>query len=1502
MSLQNPDYQQLNNGQLSALDGLSDRFEESLRRGDSPVINDFLQRAPEEERRRLFEELLSLEFDFHLGNGQSLELVEYESRFPAYVAAIHRIYRDVTVVEPQLPEIDLSGESETPSANELPITIGDFRIIQELGRGGMGVVYEAEQASLERRVALKVLARNVLADGSQRERFEREARAAARLHHSNIVPVFGVGSDGDTDFLVMQLIRGLPLDSVISELNDQRTSAANLSGFDLQSTVRQGAQTPAANIDSTDREVAIAPEVAIVQSANSDPQEGRVSVGANTDAVGMSDTLPVDGRRSTVSTFRSLNASKFWREIADLIRQAAEALQYAHEQGVLHRDIKPGNLLLDTDGRLWVADFGLAKAENSENLTQTGLLLGTVKYMPPEAFRGQSDATSDVYSLGLSLYELATLQPAFSADGQNQLVHLVMHQTPATVSSINPEVPRDLQTIIHKAIERDPQNRYATAADFAEDLRRFCHDEPILARRVSIAEQLSRWARQHKMIAGLVCALAVVVLSATTMLSFYANRVTGLNTELSENAVQLTTAKNSAHARANENAELAMKAQSSLVGMKIASAFGHVKDGKIHKALVEMQAAWDSDTFHSRKDRSHQMRIGALLDHYPEVVGLAMSTGQTEKPQYQPWNDLLMLSFDGVAEIWKPSTAEVLWRIQHDSEPDAELSCDGRLLITRRDNDCLVWDVRTGKLAQTLKHETPVSHVRFSPDGTFVATACGDQTIRFWKTTDGSPSDTTIMCDDNATSFMDFVDNDRIIASNDKNHVRMWSTRTGEPLTPPLIHRPASPRPPAFTIADGRIATVDRESWFLWDLKDGSRLADYKISKPIESVHFCEHGGDVLVNAPSTSSTWHYDFVKSLKEPIVNTLTNPRQSFKVAISSGGDLAATRSTGGTAFVWNLRTQKVIAELANVRWLEFVDYRRLMVTGTNATRIVVLRHRHPPRVTEPSKDGLRLLQRWQTGDTWTISGVSDGSQFRFADEKGLLYGPGETVLREYTRKHFSSGEFAARFSLDGTRLLTIDGDLFSIWDAATGNQIGDSLLVPDKTDMHLSADGNRVALFFDSEHVAVWDMVLGKYLCDGRPQAMITRSLLDGEMLSGVSSFYIAPDGAYVVICHHSSENYHVIDVDTGEERFQIDRHYGVPAKIQFTNDSTRFVTANSDTTVRIWDARSGAQVGPHLPHPTFARAATINNDGSYAATRDASGDIRTWDVRTGEQLGLPIEDSAFQDTLISFSDDLNRLIATPSEGDPIQHRLSRVRLDRESSRLLVELVTNLQDSGSGRSETLTDKLMKNRDQYIAAWQQWRKNLNSPSGHIETVPTENLLPRLAKELDRHSFYGEWTCDGETLTSDELRFARVELPVEPTGSYQISMDFTRRSGNDHIGIQLPFYDGRSILVVDSDPPNGLVSLEGIDGRVRHSSGQTVGVMAPANQERHLVVTIIQTGPQVFIRATLDDTEIYRWSGPSRRLIIHSVLEVPHPRRPAIQTHKSRFEIRNVRVTKSP
>ena len=362
--------------------------------------------------------------------------------------------------------------------------LGEFEVVRELGRGGMGVVYEAVQTSLRRRVALKVLGPGLGLTPRAVDRFRREAAAAARLHHTNIVPVYATGEDNGFHFYAMELVDGPSLDRVIADLASGGREPPVSAG------PKQGADAPRSpepdNLALTGPYVEAPPSPAPFAVASS----GLSSGGGYFDAV------------------------------ARMVADVADALDHAHKQGILHRDIKPSNLLLAPDGRLSVNDFGLARVLEEPGVTVTGEFVGTPAYTAPEQVAGGRvpvDARADVYSLGATLYELLTLRRPFVALGRDQLLAAVLQKDPVPPRRVNPRVPKDLETVCLKCLEKDPDRRYASAGELAADLRRYVSRFAILARRPGRVARAGKWVRRNP---AVVASLGCLLVAACAALGF----------------------------------------------------------------------------------------------------------------------------------------------------------------------------------------------------------------------------------------------------------------------------------------------------------------------------------------------------------------------------------------------------------------------------------------------------------------------------------------------------------------------------------------------------------------------------------------------------------------------------------------------------------------------------------------------------------------------------------------------------------------------------------------------------------------------------------------------------------------------------------------------------------------------------------------------------------------------------------------------------------------------
>ena len=347
-----------------------------------------------------------------LSEGRQPDQEEYLRRYPQLAESLRGVFKTLDFVE-------ATSKSLSASKLERGHMLGEYRILREIGRGGMGVVYEAVQTSLNRRVALKILPAGVLLSNNAHERFAREAATAGRLHHTNIVPVYAIGQEQGIHYYVMQYIEGYSLSELLKRM-------------------QAGAEKP-------DKE--------------------------------------------------------YFRRVAKWGRQIAEALAYAHSSDTIHRDVKPSNLLLDAHDNVWLTDFGLARESALSTITVSGDVLGTARYMSPEQAeddRALLDGRTDIYSLGVTMYEMIAQTPAFEGESREVVLNQIATREPAPLQALVPSVPRDLETIILKCIQKHPGQRYANAADAAEDFRRYLAGEPIRARRTPWHVLARRYIRKRR--------------------------------------------------------------------------------------------------------------------------------------------------------------------------------------------------------------------------------------------------------------------------------------------------------------------------------------------------------------------------------------------------------------------------------------------------------------------------------------------------------------------------------------------------------------------------------------------------------------------------------------------------------------------------------------------------------------------------------------------------------------------------------------------------------------------------------------------------------------------------------------------------------------------------------------------------------------------------------------------------------------------------------------------
>lgn len=1122
--------------------------------------------------------------------GQRPSVDAYVEQYPELAGELRGLIAALIVLERNAPRrLRLDNLRVEPTVHA-PREIGEFTILREIGRGGMGVVYEAIQQSLGRHVALKVLSPGNLLHPTHLERFRLEARSAGRLHHSHIVPVFDVGESDGLHYYAMQFIAGQSLDQVIHALRKLRPGAGTDKAAPM--VTDELTHSIAAGLLHGEREV----DAQIQRCDSSEPAEPLVG-----ETSPVADDSAKVAKQSVAGQFSSGSSGRpFYESVARVGLQVAEALAYAHGEGILHRDIKPSNLLLDAKGDAWVTDFGLVKADDTQSLTETGDFVGTLRYMAPERLEGWSDRRSDIYSLGATLYELLTLSTFFGTANRGHLIDQIRHKEPERPTRIDSAIPRDLETIVLKALAKEPASRYHSADEIAEDLRRFLADRPILARRATSREQLVRWCRRNRLVASLTATAIGLLVSAVAILAVGNVRILR---ESQEKAVALRE-KDEALKVAQQQ-ELLAKRRLVTAQLNQAAASAYLGDLADTLAILE-------------KQRSDEAWTGAL-------------------------------GF-GWRYLWRACHAGQQLRLRDGKVvTSVAYSLDGKLLASGNTHGgVMLWEASTGRLSKQLANGvSAVRSIAFSPNGQTIAIGSDDGKVNHWDI-ESSELLSSSQPHEKGTQGVAFSPDGKLLAS-----AGAFRKPTFDSVGEIVIAEAGSGREVArydeagysLTFSpDGKTLAVTQ--WFngleLLDVATGQkRHIDPQFRLGAKCAVFSPDGSSIAVSGP----TGEVHIVNLASGDVQTKLRGGSIASVLALAYPGNgtrLACGRSNG-IVDMWELATDRLHthAHGRRVNSLAFSPDGQSLASGSSDGTVKVWDGELPQ---EPeTSDG-------HTGLIWSIRFSPDGRTLASAsdDTSTKLWDVASGRVLA-TLKGASHGICCA-FSPDG-RLIAAgaEGNDVQIWDIATGEQRG-ALKGHNNGvfSVAFSPDGRILASGSVDATVKIWDVSTNAEL-----------ATLKGHR-GAIWSVAFSPDGKRLASACNSSGDVRLWDVTSYSLTRVIPDAYGV---VNFLRDGRTLETRGGKRqSLLLWDLVNDStrtEVAQGLVG-TLYHVAACAPDGSAVMVSGEDGSLREIDVATGdERVLLPSRDGPVH--AIAYSPDGNTVVTGNRSG---QIRFWRAASDRE----------------------------------------------------------------------------------------------------------------------------------------------------------------------------------------------------------------------------------------------
>lgn len=1057
-----------------------------------------------------------------------------------------------------------------------PHRVGDYRLLGKLGEGGMGVVYLAVQESLDRRVALKVLPPGLAHDEVALARFRREILALSRCEHPNVIKVFDSGTWRGTPFYVMEYVEGADLAEVAGALSDSADFSA--------------AVTTAARARRAKRKE-LFPD------------------------------LP-DVERPSVPTAAPRRRDRF-RDLARLFADAARGLHHLHALGIVHRDVKPANLMVTTeDHRVVVMDLGLASVTDAtRSLTrETSSVIGTLRYMAPEQLlvqRRAVDRRADVYSLGATAYELVADRPFFDGDSEARLMQQVLREEPVPVARANPGVPADLATVIGKAVAKNAQDRYDTALDLAEDLEAFLRGRPISARRPTLAYVARLWVRRHRALVAVTMAAFLIVV-ATFAYSF----------------VEVRRQRDEAEARARQARAyylawhgLQEADRSPHSSAHLALAAVRADDSAATRAALRRALGRIQETAVWRGHAPGALAADVSSDGRWVVTGSAdgtvrlWSTDGAHRPRLLPGDGqpvhLVELGPDAATVAVASAGGTVSIRRAHgDGRGDAQLAHEaevtalafdaaGEHLVTRSgDRRVHVWRVRDGEPLMTLDPEQPGRSVVFSPDGRQVVAAANGGAVTVW-TWERGPDATRLLLHDETVYSAAFGPNGkRVLTACADGAVRSWDLESArEPLV--VTRHPDRVYLATFS-ADGRsIVTASRDATARIVRADGTGtpvVLDH--AAPVVLAAFSGDGGRVVTATRDGDVRISSADGKGRRRALPMTGATVRA---IAFADGGEGVLTATDDGTARLWPVAPPE--ASLLVGR-----GEAPLVAAGGNAEATLVAGAAEDGSVRVWSADGSGKVVQYRAGGGPLVA-------LAFSpDGKQLLVVPEDAPPRSYRvgdpdSAHDVAGldgpvTAAAYSPRDGRLVVALPGDPPRIWLIRPGKEqpLESELAGHEERvrSLEFSPDGARVLSASDDGTVRLWSLSesgVGKVLHEG-PQGVVS-ARFDAD-----SRRVVAVDDAGTV---------HVIDVETSTEGFTIRPLDLAATDAAFSPDGRWIVIAGDDGAASVWSIDERAEEWVLKGHGLAITAAWFDPGGTRIFTASRDGTVRLWDFPDVVQL-------------------------------------------------------------------------------------------------------------------------------------------------------------------------------------------------------------------------------------------------------------------------------------------